>query len=357
MGPGSTGKIQARISGPDPQVLRELADNVRVIFSEQPNTKAIRTDWRQQVKVVRPLLAEQQANLNGITRQDIANTLLQGFQGKRVGIFRDGDLLLPIILRAKSDQHEEIASLYNLQIWSPVAGTMIPLRQVVIGFETLFEDEIIMRRDRKPTITVYADPVTGPASLLFAAIRPQVEAIDMPLGYQLEWGGEYEDSGNAQASLAASLPTFIMIMVLITVILFNSLRIPLIIWLAVPLALIGVTGGLLATGQPFGFMAMLGFLSLIGMLIKNAIVLIDEIILQRDEGKPLIPAIVDSGVSRLMPVSMAALTTALGMIPLLFDAFFSAMAVTIIAGLIFATLLTMVVVPVLYAVFYKGEAG
>lgn len=356
LGPGSTGKIQARISGPDHQVLRQLADNVRGIFTEQPNTKAIRTDWRQQVKVVRPLVAEQQANLNGITRQDIANTLLEGFQGKRVGVFRDGDLLLPIILRAGADQQQEIASLYNLQIWSPVAGTMIPLRQVVSGFETLFEDEIIMRRDRKPTITVYADPVSGPASLLFAAIRPQVEAIELPLGYQLEWGGEYEDSGNAQAGLAASIPTFIMIMVLITVMLFNSLRIPLIIWLAVPLALIGVTGGLLATNQPFGFMALLGFLSLIGMLIKNAIVLIDEIILQRGEGKPLIPAIVDSGVSRLMPVSMAALTTALGMIPLLFDAFFSAMAVTIIAGLIFATLLTMVVVPVLYAAFYKGEA-
>ncbi|WP_461481551.1 efflux RND transporter permease subunit [Porticoccus sp.] len=357
LGPGSTGKIQARISGPDRTVLRDIADQVRAIYAAQPNSKGIRTDWRQRVKVVRPLVAEQQANLNGITRQDISRALLEGFQGERVGIFREEDLLLPIILRAEEQNRDDIASLYNLQIWSQVAASMIPLRQVVTGFETVFEDEIIMRRNRKPTITVFMDPISGPASILFATVRPEVEAIKLPRGYELEWGGEYEDSGNAQAGLSASLPVFILLMVLITIMLFNSLRLPLIIWLAVPLALIGVTAGLLATAQPFGFMALLGFLSLIGMLIKNAIVLIDEIVLQHSGGKDLMNAIVDSGVSRLMPVAMAALTTALGMIPLLFDAFFSAMAVTIIAGLIFATLLTMVVVPVLYALFYRDEAG
>ena len=148
---------------------------------------------------------------------------------------------------------------------------------------------------------------------------------------------------------------FVLIMVLITIMLFNSLHQPLIIWLVVPLALIGVTLGLLSTNQPFGFMSLLVFLSLMGMLIKNAIVLIDEINLQSGAGKELMAAIVDAGVSRLRPVAMAASTTALGMIPLLFDAFFVAMAVTIIAGLIFATLLTMVVVPVLYATFYKAK--
>jgi multidrug efflux pump subunit AcrB len=191
--------------------------------------------------------------------------------------------------------------------------------------------------------------------VLFAQVRPQIEAIELPSGYEMEWGGEYEDSGNAQAGLAASLPMFVMVMVLITILLFNSLRQPLIIWLVVPLALIGVTVGLLSTNQPFGFMSLLGFLSLMGMLIKNAIVLIDEIVLQSGEDKDLITAIVDSGTSRLRPVAMAALTTALGMIPLIFDAFFVAMAITIIAGLMFATLLTMIVVPVLYATFYKTE--
>jgi multidrug efflux pump subunit AcrB len=230
---------------------------------------------------------------------------------------------------------------------------MIPLRQVVAGFETGFEDEIIMRKDRKRTITVFCDPRSGPASVLFERLRPQIEAIEFPPGYTLEWGGEYEDSADAQAGLTAMLPVFLLMMVLVVIGLFNSLRQPLIIWLCVPLALIGVTAGLLLTRQPFGFMALLGFLSLSGMLIKNAVVLIDEINLQSSGDKDLLNAIVDSGASRLRPVAMAALTTALGMLPLIPDAFFVSMAVTIIAGLLFATVLTMVVVPVLYAIFFR----
>ena len=187
-------------------------------------------------------------------------------------------------------------------------------------------------------------------------IRGAVEALPLPSGYAIEWGGEYESSGDAQAALAGSLPLFVLVMFLIVVMLFNSLRQPTVIFLCVPLALIGVTAGLLSTGQAFGFMALLGFLSLIGMLIKNAIVLIDEIEIQKRGGLADIDAILTSGVSRLRPVAMAALTTALGMIPLLPDAFFVAMAVTIIGGLIVATVLTMVFVPVLYAIFFGAES-
>jgi multidrug efflux pump subunit AcrB len=320
---------------------------------DDPNAKSIRTDWRQRVKVVRPQLAEEQANLNGIQRTDVARALLEGFQGASVGVYREADKLLPIVMRAEEEERTDIASIRNLQIWSPAAEAMIPLRQVISGFETGFEDEIIIRLDRKRTLTVFCDPKSGPASTLFARLRPQIEAIDLPPDYTLEWGGEYEDSAEAQAGLAASLPVFLLIMVLIVIGLFNSLRQPLIIWLCVPLALIGVTAGLLLTRQPFGFMALLGFLSLSGMLIKNAVVLIDEINLQSAGDKDLLSAIVDSGTSRLRPVAMAALTTALGMIPLLPDAFFVSMAVTIIAGLLFATVLTMVVVPVLYAIFFR----
>jgi multidrug efflux pump subunit AcrB len=356
LGPGGTGKIQARFSGPDRRVVRELSSRAKDILEADPDSKGVRTAWREQVKVVRPVLAEEQANLNGITRVAVANVLLQGFQGRRVGIYREGDLLMPIILRADAAERDNIASMSHLQIWSPAARSQIPLRQVVSGFETVFEDEIIERRDRQPTNTVYADPEKGLASELFNRIRPQIEAINLSPGYKLEWGGEYEDVGNAQAGLKAGIPLFLALMVLTTIMLFNSLKQPLIIWLTVPLALIGVTAGLLMTGQPFGFMALLGFLSLSGMLIKNAIVLIDEINLQLGEGHPLIDAIVDSGASRLRAVAMAASTTALGMLTLLFDDFFKAMAVTIIAGLMFATVLTMVVVPVLYAVFYRQAA-
>ncbi|MEE8493431.1 MAG: efflux RND transporter permease subunit, partial [Nitrospirales bacterium] len=287
----------------------------------------------------------------------VANAILQGFEGARVGVYRERDLLLPIILRAPEAERTNVASINNLQIWSPAAQKMIPLRQVVSEFETTFEDEIIFRRDRIRTVTVFADPISGPATVLFGRLRPQIEAIELPEGYELEWGGEYEDSRNAQGPLLASIPIFVLAMVLSTIMLFNSLRQPLIIWLLVPLAMIGMTAGLLLMKQPFGFMALLGMLSLSGMLIKNAIVLIDEINLQVSGGKALLPAIVDSGTSRLRPVAMAASTTALGMIPLLFDGFFVSMAVTIIFGLMFATLLTMVVLPVLYAMLYRVPAA
>jgi multidrug efflux pump subunit AcrB len=189
--------------------------------------------------------------------------------------------------------------------------------------------------------------------VVLARLMPQIAEIPLQPGNFIEYGGEYESSSDAQAGLGATIPIFLMVMVLVVIMLFNSLLQPLIIWLTVPLAIIGVTWGLLATSQPFGFMALLGFMSLSGMLIKNAIVLIEEINTQMGEEKEPIAAVVDSAVSRLRPVAMAALTTVLGMIPLLTDAFFVAMAVTIMAGLTFATLLTMIVVPVLYATFYR----
>ena len=227
---------------------------------------------------------------------------------------------------------------------------------MVSDFDTVYENEIIQRLNRKRTITVLAEPKTEPASTVFERFRPKVEAIELGPEYELEWWGEYRDSSRAQAGIAASLPFFLLTMVLVVIALFNALRQPLAIFLCVPLSLIGVTLGLLVTGQPFGFMALLGFMSLSGMLIKNAIVLIDEMEIQKQQTDSPYQAVVESGVSRLRPVSMAALTTALGMVPLLFDAFFIAMAVTIIFGLIVATVLTMVVIPVFYAVLFKIPA-
>jgi len=354
LGPGSTGKIQAQFSGPDITLLRRLAEQTKAIFRADSDSKSIRTDWRQRVKVIRPVLADQRANISGITRPMVAQAMAEAFQGAVAGYYREDDLQIPIILRADTRLRQDVASAQNLQIWSPIAQRTIPLRQVVSAFETSFEDEIVNRKDRKRTMIIYADPAEGLATALFNRVRPQVEALELPPGYELEWGGEYEDSGKAQAALAGSIPVFVLAMVLVTIILFNSLRQPLVIWLCVPLALIGVTVGLLSTGQPFGFMALLGFLSLMGMLIKNAIVLIDQINIEEADGKELQTAIIDAGVSRLRPVAMAALTTALGMIPLLMDAFFASMAITIIGGLMFATVLTMVVVPVFYAMLYRA---
>ena len=353
LGPGSNGKIQAEFSGPDADVLRDLAAQTIEVMEANPAVKAIKTDWRQRVKVIRPTMIDEQASILGIERHHVAEVLLRAYQGQAVGIFREDDLLLPIIMRAPEKERDDIDSLRNLQIWSPAARKNVPLMQVVSGFETTYEDEIIYRKDRKRTLTVFCDPKTGTASELLADLRAPIEAIKLPEGYSLNWGGEYEDSGKAQSSLAGSIPMFIIIMIITTICLFNNLRQPLVIWLCVPLAMIGVSAGLLSTGQPFGFMALLGFLSLIGMLIKNAIVLIDEINAQSAAGASPIDAIVDSGVSRLRPVAMAASTTALGMLPLFFDAFFVSMAVTIVFGLLCATVLTMIVVPVFYAIIYR----
>ena len=355
LGPGSGGKIQARMSGHDLNELRRLAGETMAILHADGGAKSIRTDWRQRVRIDRPVIADDEANAAGITRPDVALAMKIAFQGERAGVYRDRDELLPIIMRAPQEERADIASQNAVQIWSPAATRFIPLRQVVSKFETVFEDESIWRLNRKRTITVHADAISGPPSVVFNRIRGQVEGLDFPPGYELEWWGEYRDSARGAAGIAASLPFFLGAMVLIVIMLFDSLRQPLVIFLTVPLALIGVTLGLLSTGQPFGFMATLGFLSLTGMLIKNAIVLIDEIELQKGAGHDVYTAIMNSGVSRLRPVSMAALTTALGMIPLLVDAFFVAMAVTIIFGLVIATVLTMIVLPVLYAIFFRAK--
>ncbi len=356
LGPGEPGKVRARFFGPERNVLRDLASQAEAIMHSHPNAFGIRTDWRQRVKVVRPVIAEEQANQNGITRADIANALLQGFQGAPVGIYRERDELLDIVLRAPEEMRMEVSQINNLQIWSPAAQRMIPLRQVVLDFETTFEDEMIWRMNRKRAITVFADPRVGEASTILKFVRPQIEAIELPPGYSLEWWGEYRDSNKATESLAGSIPLFVVLMVLITVGLFNSLKQTAVIWLVVPLAVIGVTVGLLSTDQPFGFMALLGFMSLSGMLIKNAIVLIEQINIESRAGKDTFAAIIDSAISRLRPVGMAAATTILGMTPLFPDAFFVSLAVTVAFGLGFATVLTMVVVPVLYAIFYRAKA-
>jgi multidrug efflux pump subunit AcrB len=353
LGPGDPSKIQARFRGPDSKVLRGLAKQAKDIMIAEPDATDVLDDWRQPVPLLRPIVAETQARNAGITRQQINDAITTAFEGVKVGDYREGDEILPIIMRSPEKERSDPDNINYIQIWSPVAQKSIPLSQVVTKIETKVENSIIRRKDRLATITAKCDPAVGEASDVLKKLMPKIESIELPEGYQLQWGGEYEDSGRAQASLAGKLPPIFLFMVVTVICLFNSIKKPAIIFLIVPLAIIGVTVGLLVTGQPFGFMALLGFLSLIGMLVKNAIVLIDEINIQIATGKDPFTAIVDSGVSRVRPVSMAALTTVLGMIPLLADAFFAAMAVTIMFGLTFATVLTLIVVPVLYASFFN----
>ncbi len=353
LGPGEGGRIQIRFSGPDFAELRRLADDAMRILRADGGAQGVRIDAREPVPVVRPQFSEAQARLTGITRTDLAAALAAATSGRRIGVYREGDELLAIVSRAPEWERSSPEALNDVQVFSPVVGHSIPVRQIVSEFRTELEDPILTRRNRLATITVHADQTSGLASALFDRIRPQIEAIPLPRGYTMEWGGEHEDSANAQAALAGIIPIFVLLMALIVVSLFNSLRITAIIWLTVPLALIGVVAGLLLFDQPFGFMALLGALSLSGMLIKNGIVLIDEINAQLRTGKAPWDAVVDASVSRVRPVLMAVLTTVFGLIPLTIDVFFGAMAVTIIVGLLFASALTLIVVPVLYVIFFR----
>lgn len=353
IGPGRDGKIEARFHGSDPVVLRNLADKAMQIFRADPEAKEIRTDWRQPQKVIRPVFNEQVGRRLGVNRHDLSSALKLGFEGAQVGLYRDGIRLLPTLVRSPSSERKDVTNIQDIQVWSPVLQQSVPVQQVVIGFDTVWEETVIRGRNRIQTIVASANPTGDMTSALFARVRPQVEAIDLPPGYTLSWGGEYEDSFEAQSALFAALPVGFLFMIVVSILLFGKVRQPLIIWLTVPLALIGITAGLLLFGGKFDFMSLLGMLSLVGLLIKNAIVLIEEIDNQIADGKPAYDAIVESSVSRMRPVTMAATTTVLGMIPLLQDVFFINMSITIMGGLTFATVLTLIVVPVLYAVFFR----
>jgi multidrug efflux pump subunit AcrB len=233
---------------------------------------------------------------------------------------------------------------------------MIPLSQVVSNVTMDWDDPGVMRRDRTPTVTVHADPRFGLPSQLLNRVKSKVEAIELPAGYSLSWGGEFENSNDARAALMKPLPLSFTLMLLIVVCLFNSIRATALIWMIVPLALIGVTAGLLITGQPFGFMALLGVLSLGGEQIKNSIVVLSRIKTATEEGKTPYQAILDAGVKKLRPVLMVAITTVLGMIPLTQDPFFAAMAACIMFGLSFACVLTMLVMPAIYAILFNVKA-
>ncbi len=353
IGPGRDAKIETRISGPDPVVLRQLSLQVQQIMAADGNAINIRDDWRQPVKVIKPIYNEKAARSLGITREDVSNALLMSFDGRPVGLFKDGIRLLPIIILPPDTERSDVSSLRDISVYSPVLRENIPIGQVVSAFKLEWADAKIKKRNRIYTITPSCDPGYGLATRLFDRLKPQIDNMKLPPGYAIEWGGEYEDSRDANAAINKSLPAGFLAMIIVVILLFGKVRQPLIIWLTVPLAIIGITAGLLIMDVAFGFMGLLGALSLVGLLIKNAIVLIEEIDMQIESGKEPYQAILDSSVGRMRPVMMAASTTILGMIPLLSDVFFLDMAVVIMFGLGFASILTLIVVPVLYATFFK----
>lgn len=364
LGPGDGGRIQIRFSGPDSAKLRELGNRAMNVLEDYGQALCIRSDWRERVKAIRPEVLDLQARRNGITRVEVARALESSFEGRAVGFYREpGDAgagifpqetrLLPIIARPPLSERQDVGAINSLQIWSPVAGRMIPLNQVTARSEVVWEDPIVVRRDRFPTLTVHADPRSGLPSQLRDRVKTKIEQIELPPGYALQWGGEYEDSGRARAALAEPLPYVLALMVFIVVCLFNSFRTTLLIWLIIPMVIIAVTSGLLLTRMPFGFMALLGVLALGGELIKNQIVVLSKVLTLIGKGTPPYQALLDAGTTKMRPVCMVVLTTVLGMIPLVTDPFFGSMAVCIMFGLSFAAVLSLIVTPVLYAIFFR----
>jgi len=379
----SGGRIRLRISGPDPAELRRLADAAEAVITSDPDAKAVRDGWGAKVKVARPVLAQERARRLRVDRKRISDAMRTTYSGTLTGFYREGSELIPIVVRVPREERSEVEDMADILVTSPLRGDQVPMLQIVDRLETITEDARRYRRDRRPTITVHADANRGPTLELFKRIKPRVEktldvdgtsqparvpALDFALeldanavtddvmlpltdrpGYFLSWGGDAESYMESQARLAASVPVYFGLMALVTVALFNSLRQPLIVLLTAPLSLIGVTAFQLLTGQPFGFMSLLGVVVLSGLLMKYTILIVDRIARETATGKARAAAILDAGRSLLRPVTLAAGTTILAILPLLRDDLFRSMAATATAGLGVGTLLSLVLVPVLYA--------
>ncbi len=356
LGPGADAKIQVRLRGPDASELRRLQSQVQAIMTDDPYVTNLRSDWRQRVPMIEPVLDADRAARLGVTRREVSRAIALAYEGVNVGVYREGEDLIPLRMRSVVSDSLDAGALPDVLV--PTAkGRLVSLQQVATQVQVGWQDPIIMRRDRVPTLTVMSDPAVGGAAFVLNRLRAQIEAIPLPTGYTMTWGGEYEKTSKASGGLMSLLPVCFGGMVLILIALFNNLRQPMVILMTLPLAIIGVTVGLLTTGAEFGFMPILGVLSLSGMMIKNAIVLIDEANALQAGGMTQYQAIVQSAVSRTRPVSMAAVTTVLGMIPLLTDVFFKDMAIVIMFGLSFATVLTLVAVPLLYVIAYRAYPG
>lgn len=355
-GPPVGADIEARFLGKDPDVLRELGEQASAILEANTMLNTIRTNWRERELSVQPIYATDRAQAVGVSREAVAQSLLLATDGIRAGEFREEDRLIPIIVRLPREQTESNSFLLDQLVYSPATQSYLPVSQVLDGFDVNARDTLIQRRNREQTLSVQAFTnlgVTPPTA--FAQVRPLIEAIELPEGYALEWGGEFESAGQAQASLGTQMPLSFLTMFIITILLFGKMRQTFVIWAIVPMAVNGVALGLLFSNLAFSFTALLGLLSLSGMLIKNAIVLVEEIDLKKTDGLPQSEAIIAASTSRIRPVILAAGTTVLGIAPLITDPLFNSLAVTIMGGLAFGSILTLVAVPVFYHTFLRKE--
>jgi multidrug efflux pump subunit AcrB len=264
-GPSIEFGVEARFIGPDKKVLHRLASQARDILLAEKDAKDVRLDWRQPVSVIRPGFSETQARRSGVSRADLSRSLQLNFSGLAAGLYREADELIPILFRPPASERVSVDNLSDVQVWSSLNHRFVPIGQVVTNTASCWEWPLVQRRDRQDSITVRCNPVVGLAEPLRQKLKKQIEGISLPPGYRFEWVGEYKESQKAQTPLMGVFPLCFLGMFVIVIWLFNSVRRPLIIFMTVPLSIIGVTLALLMTGISFGFMAILGFLGLSGM--------------------------------------------------------------------------------------------
>lgn len=344
--------IEARFCGDNPEVLDSLTNVAIDIMRKNHKVLNARNEWGNMAMMVKAGYDPIKAGKLNIGKSDMMNSVKSINDGTSIGIYRDQENKVPVLLRTETDTSWDMETVKDLPVWNGTNSA--PLAQVTDGIELDWEYPLVRTYDRKLSMAAQCDVKQGyTMKEVHAEIREEIENIQLPEGYTFFWDSQYKDQKEAMAALTKYFPLAIVMLLVILVMLFRNFRQPVIIFLILPLSVIGMVFGLLLTGFEFGFFCIAGWLGLLGMIVKNVIVLLDEVNVQRRAGVEPYTAVIEATVSRVRPVLMAALTTVFGSIPLLFDVVFGGMAATIVFGLSFATLLTLFVTPALYAIFYK----
>ncbi|MEQ8824867.1 MAG: efflux RND transporter permease subunit [Filomicrobium sp.] len=356
MGPSEAGLVEYRIVGPDEAVLKKASDQLQLALRRIPYTIDVTDDWKNPNVNIRAVVDQDAARRAGVSSQDIANALNSQLSGTEVSEYRVGDLSIPVVFRTREDQRTALNRLRSLNIAvtdsNPVTLEQVARLEGNPGFSK------IRRQDLERVVTVSAKSQVLTAVDLDKNMEAEIASLlpTLPAGYRIEKGGEIENSSDAQTRLFANVPLAFALMILVLIWQFDSFRKPLIIVLTIPLVISGVAIALLIMpGANFSFMGILGFLALAGIVINNAIVLIDRIDIELETGRSLHTALIEAGVKRFQPIIMTTCTTAMGLLPIIIsrDVLFYDLAVVIAGGLLMGTVLTLVVVPCLYAIMFR----
>ena len=350
--------IEIGFIGENPDTLTALVERAKKIARQCDMVTDIRSNWGDKVPVWKPMFSQQKGLRLGITRQQVANSFRTATNGLPLGEYREGDVSLPILLKDEDVEKMNLNDVKSVPVFS-TKGNSVKVEQVIDNFALGYDYNVVRRFNRERCMMMQCEPKRGANTMAaFKQVLTAVqEQMQLPEGYKMKYFGEQETQDVSNAALAKNIPlTFLLIYVVLLFLFPSNYRKPVLIMLMLPLVFIGVVWGLLLFGKSLDFFAILGLLGLIGMNIKNAIVLVDEIGLQLKDGKGAVPAVVEATKTRIVPVTMASGTTILGMLPLLGDAMFAGMAATIMGGLFVSTVLTIFVLPVTYCIFFKIRA-